>query len=127
VGRFLFVCLGGAVGTAARYLVGLGTQRAFGTSFPYGTLLVNLIGSFSISLIMVLSLEKGTVSADLRLVLTAGVMGGFTTYSSFNFETLSYLHRGAFGLAFVNVALTLFGCLAAGTLGVLGGRLLGGA
>jgi fluoride exporter len=126
VGRFLLVCLGGAAGTAARYLVGLGTQRAFGTGFPYGTVMVNLLGSFLISAIMVLSLEKGAISPDLRVVLTAGVMGGFTTYSSFNFELLSYLNRGAFVMALLYVALTMLGCLAAGALGLLGGRLLAG-
>ena len=125
--RFLLVCLGGAAGTGARYLFGGWAQRTFGATFPYGTLGVNLIGSFLIAVIMSLSLEKGIIPADLRVILTTGVMGGFTTYSSFNFETTRLLQQGLLGLAALNVGLTLLGCFAAGALGLLAGRLLGGA
>ena len=121
--RFLLVCLGGAVGTGARYLFGGWAQRAFGAAFAYGTLGVNLIGSFLIAIIMSLSLEKGIISAELRVVLTTGVMGGFTTYSSFNYETTRFLQQGLVGLALLNVGLTLLGCFAAGALGLLAGRL----
>src|SRR6516164_8783479 len=85
---FLLVCLGGAVGTAARYLLGLSIQAALGPTFPFGTLTVNLVGSFLISLLMFLGVDKGALSSSVRVVLTTGVMGGFTTYSSFNYETL---------------------------------------
>jgi len=122
--RFLLVCLGGAAGTAARYLFGGWAQRVLGAGFPYGTLGVNLIGSFLIAIIMHLGLEKGMISADLRVVLTTGVMGGFTTYSSFNFETMRLFQEGSPGLGLSNVGVTLAGCLITGGLGLLVGRLI---
>jgi CrcB protein len=123
---FLLVCLGGAVGTAARYLLGLSIQAALGPTFPFGTLTVNLVGSFLISLLMFLGVDKGALSSSVRVVLTTGVMGGFTTYSSFNYETLRLFQQGSALLAFANVGATLLGCLVAGVLGLLTGRLIGG-
>jgi CrcB protein len=113
------VCLGGAVGTGARYLVGGRAERLWGKGFPYGTLGVNLIGSFLIVIIMHLGLSKGAISPDTRVILTTGVMGGFTTYSSFNFETLQFLRDGRPALALLNVGVTLIGCLAAAGLALL--------
>jgi CrcB protein len=117
--RFLLVCLGGAAGTGARYLFGLGAQRLTGGGFPFGTVGVNLIGSFSIVVIMQLGLEKQTISPDLRVILTTGVMGGFTTYSAFNYETVQFLRTGAVGLALLNLGVTLVGCLLAAAVGFL--------
>jgi CrcB protein len=122
MGRFLLVCLGGAIGSGGRYLFSTAMTRAFG-NFPFGTLGVNVIGSFLISLVMVLALDKGAIGADTRLFLVAGVLGGFTTYSSFNYETLHLVQSGAAGAAALNVALTLVGCLGAGLLGLWVGRL----
>jgi CrcB protein len=127
MGLFLMVCLGGTIGTAVRFLLGVSIQAAFGPSFPVGTLAVNLIGSFLVSLLMYLGVDKGLISTPLRIVLCTGVLGGFTTYSSFNFETLRLWQQGSLGLGFLNVGLTVVGCLVAGALGLLTGRLLGGA
>jgi fluoride exporter len=124
---FLLVVLGGAVGTAARFLLGVSVQAAFGPTFPVGTLTVNLLGSFLVSLFMYLGADKGLISTPTRVVLCTGVIGGFTTYSSFNFETMRLAQAGSFGLAFLNVGLTVVGCLVAGALGLLTGRLIGGA
>jgi CrcB protein len=121
--RFLLVCLGGAAGTGARYLVGLGATRWLGAEFPWGTLAVNLVGSFLISVVMDLSIHYGAIPLELRLVLTAGVLGGFTTYSSFNYELLGYLGRGLYGQAGLYLAATTAGCFAAGFLGILAARL----
>ena len=96
--RFWLVCLGGAVGTGARYLLGTWAARTFGPAFPVGTLMINVIGSFLIVIVMSLSLQRGIIPADVRLVLTTGVMGGFTTYSSFNYETLRLFADGSRGL-----------------------------
>jgi CrcB protein len=123
---FFFVCLGGAFGTALRYLLGVSVQSAYGASFPIGTLAVNLIGSFVISLVMYLGVDKGLISTPTRIVIATGVLGGFTTYSSFNFETLRLWHNGQFGLGFLNMGLTVLGCLGMGMLGMLAGRLLAG-
>ena len=122
--RFFLVCLGGAVGSGARYLVSLGAAAAFGIGFPYGTLIVNVAGSFAIAFLMHLSMAGDALSPEWRLLLTTGVLGGFTTYSTFNYETLGYFQRGAWGIAALNVAWTLFGCLAAGLAGFAVARLI---
>ena len=122
--RFVWICLGGAVGTGARYLLSGWALRAFGPSFPYGTLAVNVLGSFLVGALMFLGVEAGMISPALRLALTTGLMGGFTTYSTFSFETMRYLQDGAWGLAFLNVFLTLLGCIAACLLGWSGAKWL---
>ena len=116
--RFLWVCLGGALGTGARYLIALWAPRALGTAFPYGTLIVNALGSFLLGAIMHVGLTTTVLSPTARLVLATGVMGGFTTYSTFNYETTQYLREGALALALGNVAATLLLCLLAGALGL---------
>jgi CrcB protein len=120
--RFLWICLGGAAGTGARYLVTLWTLRVAGPGFPWGTLAVNVAGSFVLGLIMQVALTTGLIPPILRLGLTTGVMGGFTTYSTFNYETLLYLQRSEWLLAFANLAATVLLCLAAGALGLVAGR-----
>ena len=122
--RFLLICAGGAVGTGARYLLATAVTRAFG-NFPFGTMAVNVIGSFLASVLMVLALEKSTLSVDLRLILVTGVLGGFTTYSSFNYETLHLAQSGAGWLAAANVAATVVVCLLAGIAGIWLGRAIG--
>ena len=117
--KLLIVCLGGALGSGARYLFGGWALRALGVGFPSGTLGVNLIVSFLIVVVMQLSLVKGLISADARLFLTTGVMGGFTTYSSFNYETLQLFRDGATGLALLYVVATVLGCLVAAGLALL--------
>jgi len=125
--RLLLVCLGGALGTGARYLLGGWIASAAGPGFPWGTLSINATGSFLIGTVMYLGLDAGVVGPELRMVLAVGVLGGFTTYSSFNYETLALLQRGAWGLALVYVGATLLGCLAAGVLGVAAARGVAGA
>ena len=122
--RFLLICAGGAVGTGARYLFSTAMTRAFG-NFPFGTLGVNVIGSFLASVLMVLTLERSVLTQDQRLILVTGVLGGFTTYSSFNYETLHLAQSGAPVLAFVNIAVTLVACLLAGIAGIWLARALG--
>ena len=123
MGRFLLVCLGGAIGSGARYLFSTAMSRVFG-NFPIGTLGVNVIGSFVISVVMALVLGQGRGRRRPRLFIVTGVLGGFTTYSSFNYETLHLVQSGAGGLAALNVALTLVGCLGAGLAGLWVGRLV---
>lgn len=124
--RFLLVCLGGALGSGARYLVSLGAAAAFGIAFPYGTLIVNVVGSFAVAFIMHVGLTGEALSPEWRLLLTTGVMGGFTTYSTFNYETLAYFRDGAWGIATLNVAMTLVSCLAAGLAGFALARMIFG-
>ncbi len=122
--RLLLVCAGGALGAGARYLVSTWAARALGADFPRGTFLVNATGSFALAVVVALPAEW--LSADARLFLGAGVLGGYTTYSSFNAETLALLEGGSPALALANVALTLSACLVAGLLGLALGRVLAG-
>ncbi len=120
--RLLLVCAGGALGSGARYLVSTWAARALGADFPRGTLIVNATGSFVLA--FVFALPGSRVSPELRLFLGAGVLGGYTTYSSFNTETLALLDQGSVPLAVANVALTVAGCLVAGLAGLALGRVL---
>lgn len=117
MGRFLLVCLGGAVGSGARYLVSIWALAALGPGFPYGTLAVNAVGSFLICVLMHLAVTAHLIPPALALFLTTGVMGGFTTYSTFDYETFRYAQGGAYGLAALYVAATLVVCFAAGAAG----------
>jgi CrcB protein len=120
--RFLLIGLGGAVGTWARYLIALWAARALGTSFPYGTLIVNLAGCFLIAAVMQVALSTSHVPLTLRLTLTTGFLGGMTTYSSFNYETTKLLQERAWGTGLLNFAVTTSGCFAAGLFGLFVAR-----
>lgn len=124
--RVALVALGGALGSVARYGAGALAAKLLGPAFPWGTLLVNLTGSFLISLVMHLALSGTAISLELRIFLTTGILGGFTTYSSFNYETLALLNQRAYGLAGLNLAATVLGCLTAGVLGLAAGRAVAG-
>jgi CrcB protein len=124
--RFFWICLGGAIGTGARYLLSGWLQRATGAGFPWGTLAVNLIGSFLLGLVMQVSLTTDLISPTLRLAIATGVLGGFTTYSSFNYETLRLFQEDAWLLGLANLGVTVVACLLAGVLGLWSGRLLAG-
>jgi CrcB protein len=125
--RFLWICLAGAVGTGSRYLLGGWILRMTGPTFPWGTLTINVLGSFLIGAIMHTALTVEGFNPTLRLTLTTGLMGGFTTYSTFNYETLRYFEEGAQWLGFLNLGGTVVTCLVAGLLGTFAGRLLVGA
>jgi CrcB protein len=124
--RVLLVGLAGALGTLARYFIGLWAGRALGAGFPYGTLIVNVAGCFLIALVYELALS-GLVSPTLRITLTTGFMGGLTTYSSFNQETTSLLRQRAWAGGLGNVGITLVACFAAGWLGLALARRLAGS
>jgi fluoride exporter len=123
--RFFWICLAGAAGTGARYLVALWTAQRLGAAFPYGTLIVNVAGCFTIALLMQLAMTNAW-PATLRAALTIGFLGGFTTYSSFNYETTRLLQEGAVATAMLNVLLTVGGGFGAGLAGLLVARQLTG-
>jgi CrcB protein len=122
--RFLFIGLGGAVGTWSRWLLSAWLLRTLGSGFPFGTLAVNVIGCFLLGAIMVVGTQTEAIPETARLALTIGVMGGFTTYSTFNYETIEYARQGAWTLAAANVSLTWVGCVVSGLLGLAAGRWL---
>ena len=121
--RVLWISLAGAAGTTVRYLLTMAITQRFGASFPAGTIVVNLTGCFIMAAVMTASAALGW-SATVRMVVTVGFLGGFTTYSSFNQETMMLWERGATSAAVLNLAVTLLGGLAAGWLGMVVGRQL---
>jgi CrcB protein len=124
VWRTVLVAVGGLIGAVARYWLAGVVQRLSGASFPAGTLAVNLLGSFVLGTVMVLSLERGLIDADVRTLLAVGVCGGFTTMSTFSYETLALLRDGETALAMGNVGVTVVGCVGAVWLGDLMARIL---
>lgn len=122
--KYVLVFSGGGLGAALRYWTqGLVYSRT-GTAFPYGTLAVNVAGCFVIGLLMISLEERFLAVPSLRLFLTIGILGGFTTFSSFSYETLVLLRDGELFYAFGNIGLSLGSCLAATWIGMLVGRLI---
>jgi CrcB protein len=116
--QLLWICAAGAAGTGLRHLVTVWTAARWGATFPYGTITVNIVGCFAIAMVMHGSSAAGW-SATTRVVLTTGFLGGFTTYSAFNQETLRLVDQGAGGLALLNVLVTVGGGLLGGWIGMV--------
>jgi CrcB protein len=119
--RFFWICLAGAAGTGTRYLLAVWSAQRFGSTFPYGTFLVNILGCFLIAAVMHAALTLNWPPM-LRGAVTIGFLGGFTTYSSFNYETVRLVEEGATATAAINVVLTLVGGWTAGWLGLVAAR-----
>lgn len=115
--RFLWICLAGAAGTGTRYLVAVWAAERFGVTFPLGTLIVNLAGCFLMALVVEAAFRSAWPET-VRLALTAGYLGGLTTYSSFNFEATRLIETGAPGSAGAYAVATLLGAFAAGWAGL---------
>jgi CrcB protein len=122
--RVVLVALGGALGSVLRYLVATIAVAWMGPAFPWGTLAVNLVGSFLIGFVQSLAVERLVISEEARLFLATGVMGGLTTYSAFSYETVRLAETGAWGQAWANVLFTTGACLALCFLGLTTARLL---
>ncbi|MCC7479489.1 fluoride efflux transporter CrcB [bacterium] len=122
----LWIAVGGVCGTLARYGLSLAMHRALGERFAWGTLSVNLLGCFLIGLLMQLGLSGSLISRELRAALGIGFMGAFTTFSTFGYETLSYIQDGNWRLALLNAAANLVLGLLLVWLGMLAGRGLTG-
>ena len=122
--RVLLISLGGAIGTALRYLTSVLAARWFGTEFPYGTLIVNLSGAFIIGLVQQIGTQTALIPDNTRLFLTTGMMGGLTTYSAFSYETVHLMELGAWHDAVINVVVTTIACLLLCFLGIAVGRML---
>lgn len=121
VTRLLWVVAAGGLGSGTRYLVGLWAADRFGLSFPYGTVIVNLSGCLLIGAVWQAAAAQSW-NPDVRIAVITGFLGGFTTYSAFNQETIQLLQSGSTGVAMANIAVTLIGGLAAGWLGLVVAR-----
>lgn len=116
--QLLVIAAGGAVGAVGRYAVTGLTHRLFGAGFPYGTLAVNVIGSFLIGYLFVLFIERLALGEIWRLMAVVGMLGSFTTFSTFSLETLILFQEGEYARAAANVALSVVVCIGACALGI---------
>jgi CrcB protein len=117
--QIIFIAAGGAAGAVLRFWVSNGVYAFLGRGFPYGTLAVNVIGSLLMGLLYVFFLERMTVSAELRGAVLIGLLGSFTTFSTFSIETLNLIEQAEYMKAGLNTLLSVFACLAAAWFGLL--------
>lgn len=116
--HYLAIALGGALGSVLRFALNEAISNRFGRAFPWGTLSINVIGSFLIGVLVVLLLERWEVSPAVRLGLMVGVLGGFTTFSSFSLEVVNLMQNGAFLRAMTYVAASVTACILAAAAGI---------
>ncbi|MBW4022503.1 MAG: fluoride efflux transporter CrcB [Proteobacteria bacterium] len=123
---YLLVAIGGAIGSVLRAWVSVTAVRNFGASFPYSTMIVNVVGSAIIGIVAAaaLSPSRTLVSQEVRIFLMVGFCGGFTTFSSFSLQTFELLREGRAAAAFANIVLSVVACLAATAAGYLGAAAL---
>ena len=119
----IIVFLGGGIGASARYLLSTIISRATNSSFPYGTFVVNIVGCLLIGLFMSMFEERFLINPSLRIFLTIGILGGFTTFSSFSYETITLLHEAQFFYAGLNILISVVTCLGATYIGMTIGKL----
>jgi len=117
-----YVALGVAVGSVARLLVGLSVQNRSGLDFPLGTLVVNLTGCMLLGFLAHYALGTPGISAEVRALLTTGLCGGYTTFSTFSYETVTLVQDGDWRRAALYVCLSVVGSLVGITFGILGAR-----
>ncbi len=120
----LAIAAGGALGALLRYWVSTGVYQWLGRGFPYGTLAVNLVGSFFMGLLFVLLTERFAAAPELRAALLIGLLGAFTTFSTFSIETYNLIEQAAYLRAGANVVLSVLLCLLAAWVGLVLGRQL---
>lgn len=116
----VMIACGGAVGAVSRYATSLGVYALLGRGFPYGTLFVNVAGSFLMGVLSILLLERYSLGPEWRAAILVGFLGSFTTFSTFSLETMNLLEQGDFWRAMLNISISVILCL----LGVWAGLLL---
>jgi fluoride exporter len=107
VGKFFVVGIGGGVGSILRFWLAAYVAQRMGTRFPYGTFLINVTGSFLIGFVMTVLTEKTHLSANWRYLIPIGFIGGYTTFSTFEYETLRAIQDGQFTVGTLNVVLSV--------------------
>jgi CrcB protein len=121
--KFLIVMLGGSLGAASRFGIGLLTAKVWGNRFPWGTLTVNLVGCFFIGFVFALADRARLLTPDMRLLVITGYLGALTTFSSFSLETVNAARAGMHLQPVVNILLNNLGGLACTLLGLWLGSL----
>lgn len=121
---FLAVSLAAIAGANLRYAMGRLAAREFGTIFPYGTLAINLIGSFIVGFFIIWTTERVLVDPRWRLIVVVGFSASFTTFSTYAFETMSYFERGQYALMAANILSNNILCLGASLAGMAVARVL---
>jgi CrcB protein len=116
--QVFYLGLFGAFGCVTRYLVSGWVYNVFGRTLPYGTLAVNILGSFLLGLLTEGSMRSTLLSPELRVGLTVGFMGGFTTFSTFSYETVRLLEDGSFIAAATNILLNVVVCVLMAACGI---------
>ena len=120
--QLILIAAGGAVGALLRFWVHSGMASTLAREFPYGTLVINVVGSFFMGLIFTWVLAKGSLSPEWRTALTVGLLGAFTTFSTFSIETMSLIESGELSKAGLNILLSVLLCLVGCWLGMMLGR-----
>ncbi|BAO44230.1 fluoride efflux transporter CrcB [Thiolapillus brandeum] len=120
----LAIAAGGATGALMRFWVSTATYAWLGRGFPWGTLMVNVLGSFAMGLLYILFIERLTAGPELRAFLLIGLLGAFTTFSTFSIETFNLIEEAQIGKALLNAGGSVMICIAAAWLGVIAGRQL---
>ena len=122
--QLLYIGIFGGFGCMARYLASGWTYQLVGRHLPYGTLLVNIVGSFLLGLLVTSGLRGDFFPPEIRIGLAVGFMGGFTTFSTFSYETLRLLENGSLWHAGLNILLNVVLCIGFAFLGVIVSRSL---
>jgi len=121
---FLAISAAAVVGANLRYLFNRLALRGFGPAFPYGTLFINIIGSFMVGFFVIWTTQRVLVDPRWRLMVVVGFCGSFTTFSSYAFETMAYFEQGQWGLMLVNILTNNILCLGAALTGMALARVL---
>jgi CrcB protein len=124
VSQVIAIAGGGAIGALLRFWLSSGVYQLLGRGFPWGTLFVNVLGSFLMGLLFVLFLERGLVSSEVRAAVLVGLLGSLTTFSTFSMETLTLIEQADYLKALLNLLSSLLICLLACWLGLFLGRQL---
>lgn len=124
MGAVLAIAAGGALGALSRYGLYTAVHAAAGRAFPYGTLVVNVLGSLAMGFLYVWLFDRLNVGAEWRAFLLVGFLGSFTTFSAFSLETLNLLEQGAAGRAALNVVASVVVCITAAWIGTIVARQL---
>ncbi len=116
------IAAGGAVGALLRFWTSNVVHALLGRGFPYGTLSVNVIGSLAMGFMYVMFLERMAVAPEVRAALLVGLLGAFTTFSTFSIETLNLIEQADYTKALLNIVISVVGCVIAAWIGLKIGR-----